>query len=214
MTLINKAVLKHLPSGKTQNLSLFRIEQNVYRWVDDLTGKPCDGVDYLDISMAIKALRVRVETEPNMTGIDLMVLPVAPPPEERAARRIARLYTFALLKALPLSSEDVAEIDPGGAVDEVAEIIRNETGIDFLIEHTQTLLAFLFQRRLAYAKALFPTVQGQEPRDITLDGLLLQVIEAMQKATGQDYANLVKILKEPISTVKVVSALPPGAKIQ
>ena len=45
-------------SGKTQNLSLFGIEQNVYRWIKDLTGQPYEGVDYLDVSMAIKALRV------------------------------------------------------------------------------------------------------------------------------------------------------------
>jgi len=43
-----------------------------------------------------------------------------------------------------------------------------------------------------------------KPRDLVMDGLLLSVIEALQKVTREDYGNLVKILKQPVSEIAVV----------
>ncbi len=203
MQLINRAVIE-FQGGRSVALSLFKTEPTVFRWVAESDGSRFDSCDYVTSSDAVKGLRVLVDGDPGYVGADLTIYPVEPPPEERAARRIVE----------ELEIEDGYHTPNPYDIEKVAEIIRQETAIVELCEHTQTLLAYLFTRRDAFAQALFPTVHGQRPRDMVMDGLLLSAIEAMGKATRQDYANLVKILKEPVSNLIVSSRMPPGGKIQ
>jgi len=180
MTIVQKAVLKH-PDQRTQNLSLFRLEPSVYRWIIDGPGRPFDCVDYLSFHDGVKQLRVLVETDPAYVGVDLTIVPVELPPEERAARRVSPLCKDRDLEA-------------------IATIIREETAIDKLIEATNLLLAYEYPRRL----------QPKRPGlDLTWAGLVLSIIEALEIAQRQDLSNLKKQLTEGIKDIKIYSALPP-----
>ena len=189
MTVTQKAVLKYR-DGRIQNLSLFRVEPTVQRWIIDDSGKEFSKVHYLSTHDAVKGLRVLVETDPNYVGVDLTIMAVEPPPEERAAHRIDTDYDL-------LSAEAIARI------------IQEETNISEVVRTAEELLAYLFTRRAIFAKALFPVQGGMAPRDMVMDGLLLGCIEALSKTTKQEYGNLLKILKEPVSNLQVVAALPP-----
>lgn len=187
-----RATLTH-PHRPPQELHLMQIERGVFRWVTISAADRSFGPDYLTETDAIRGIRAEVESNPDMVGVDLTVFPVAPPPEVRAAKAIRDARN---------------DVNPLFDVDMVAEIIRKETGIDGLLEHYQAMLAFLFQRRRAYAAALFPKVDGMEPRDITLDGLLLNCIEATEKSVGQGMDNLKAILNQPVSRIIKVGGGP------
>ena len=201
---VKRATLKREPAA-TVELLLVRHEPRVFRW-HAAHGVPFDNVDYVAEVDALKALRVLVESSPEYVGVDLTIHSVTPPPEERAAEKITN-YINEHGNPGPLGPNNWTP--PG---DRIASIIRSETGITELIEQAEVLVAFLFQRRRAYARALFPAPAGEEPRDLTLDGLLLELIEALQTATQNDYGNLVKILKEPVGNIKVVAAMPTPPK--
>jgi hypothetical protein len=183
------------PDKREDNLVLLQVEPKVLRWETD-GGREWDGVDYLDEATAIASIRVLVERDPAYVGVDLTVLSMDPTPAERAAGVIG--FEFGMTE-----------------VPRVAEIIAKETNIDGLTEHISTLIAYLFRHRPAFAKALFPVTEAGAPRDMVLDGLLLNVIQAMEKSTGQTFGNLTKILLEPVSVIQMASKLPPGGgKIQ
>jgi hypothetical protein len=137
---------------------------------------------YESESIAIRQIRVAVDNDPDLVEIDLTIYPVDPPAEERAAAKILDRYGFK---------------DDGS----LAAIIGRETNIAEITEHVQALLAYIFSRRRAFAAALFPIVDGKEPRDLVLDGILLSAIEAMAKSTKQDYGNLLAILRKPVSAI-------------
>ena len=84
MTVVKRAVLKH-KDGRQQEFFLFRVEEKVFRWADS-NGKLWDGVDYTSENIALKGIRVSVDTDPALVGVDLTVYPVEPAPEERAAK--------------------------------------------------------------------------------------------------------------------------------
>jgi hypothetical protein len=200
MTIVNKAVLRHR-NGKEQSLSLLKIESGVFRWITDELTKPWDGIDYLDRSMAIKALRVRVETDPAYVGADLTITSPDPTPAERAAAEIIK----AIDANLPIADTPCRTM---------AEIIDRETNLPALLDSFQTLMAYVFTRRLPFAMALFPTTAAGKPRDLVMDGLLLNAIEAIEKSTGQTFDSLRKQLEEPVSNLIVAHSLPKGAKTQ
>jgi hypothetical protein len=199
MTVVQKASLTY-PNNPTINLLLFKVEHGVFRWITT-NGIPwLDGTDYLDPHDAVKALRVLVETDPLYVGVDLTILPVELPPEERAARRITDRYA----KDLYLSTTIVAGVLPD--VERNAAIIREETGIDKLVESVNLLLAYSLPRRLQ------PKPAGL---DITWAGLALSVIEAVEVAQRIDLSNLKTELTKGIEKIQVYSTMPPqGGKPQ
>ncbi len=211
MTIVKRAVFKSeggpgtIPI-KTIQLSLMRVEKHAFRWIDEVTGNPFDGVDYVEETDAVKALRVLVETDPKWVGIDLTVFPVAPPPEERAARRIVEAWRDSMIKRFDLPVEQTCRIDMSGPINETAEIIRNETAIDKLVESTNVLVAYLVQRI-------------RQPRPPGLDmaqaGLLLDVLTALEKAQNVDLSNIRKVLTQDVTAIKTYSSMPQsGGKIQ
>ncbi len=197
MQLINRAVIKS-QDERIVNLSLFRIQPKVFRWIT-ADGNPWDGVDYVERNDAIRALRVTVENDPDYIRSDLTVLPVEPPPEERAAVRINKLVSSAIDDFFEMSGED-NDIDPSAAIAEIAEIIRQETGTAELIEHVNVLVAYCIQR-----------IRSPRPAglDMAQAGLIINVLEVLEKVQREDYSNLKKSLTEGTTSVKVYSAMPP-----
>ncbi len=189
MKIVNKAVLRY-PDGTAQELSLFQVESRVFRWVRQ-SGSLWDNVDYLEAAMAIKGLRVLVEGDPAYVGCDLTITPVAPPPEERAAKRIwTEIGDWCGGRAVRPESETEA----------MAQIIREETGIDKLTEAINLLLAYEFPRRL----------QPKQPGlDMTWGGLVLSIIDALEVAQRTNLSNLKKQLADGIKDIKIYSTLPP-----
>jgi len=203
MTIVQKAILKHpshskskLAVGTRLSLSLFRVEPQVHRWILDGPGRPFDGVDYLSAHDAVKGLRVLVEGDPAYVGCDLTITPVAPPPEERAAKRIwTEIGDWCGGRAVRPESETEA----------MAQIIREEAGIDKLTEAINLLLAYEFPRRL----------QPKQPGlDMTWGGLVLSIIDALEVAQQTDLSNLKKQLADGIKDIKIYSTLPPQKKPQ
>lgn len=195
MSLITKlATLKH-DDGRVQNLTLVRKGKSSYQWY--IGEKRWDEADYVAPGDAIKGLRVWAETDVAAIGIDLTFYEPVPTPAQRTAKRIMADIT-PYLKA------------PGGPTSEaeLADLIEEEMHFSELLEHVQVLLAFCFQRRRAYAQALFPSKDGTTPRDVTADGLLLNCIEAVEKSAGIDLSNLTKILREPVGRIQVVTNVP------
>jgi hypothetical protein len=136
-----------------------------------------------------------------MVGVDLTIYPVELPPEERAAERLA-----------PIAYDGRMYNDTDQA--EITRIIREETNITEILDAAQSMVAYAFTRRDAYARALFPVQDGRMPRDLVFDGLLLTMVEALGKATKQDYQNIVRVLKEPVSSIQVARSMPKGGTIQ
>jgi hypothetical protein len=196
---IKRAVLK-FPDAREQTLFLFRPEQTVFRWAVD-NGRLLDGVDYVTEADAIAQLRVLVEHDPAYVGVDLTVYSMEPSAADRAAKRITgRLFRL---------MDDYNDIgNPARETELVAQIISEETNIDPLMDSVQTLVAYWFKNRRAFAMALYPMTPEGAPRDLTGDGLMLAVIEAMQKTAGTTWPNLTKILMEPVSTIKMASKMP------
>ena len=195
MTLTKTAVLKH-PDAREQKLNLFRVEAKCYRWLMD-SGRPFDGIDYVNEATAISQLRVLVDGDPAYVGVDLTIHSIEPTADVRAAKRIRHAITGA----------DCLDI---WDYESVAEIIRSETNLPALMDSIQSLLAYCFKCRPAFAKALFPVTAAGAPRDLTMDGLLLAVIEALEKTSNQKFDNLTKILKAPVSQIQVAKAMPKG----
>jgi hypothetical protein len=199
MTVTMKAVIKHADQ-RVQEWFLFRIEEKVYRWTNK-DGKLFNGVDYVSANIALRGIRVEIEKGVEWIGADLTIIPVEPPPSERAADRVVSYF----------------EEFSGSSIDRgrMQKVIEEETNIAEISDAAQTLLAYIFLHRDAFAMALFPVKDGRRPRDLTMDGLLLNTVEALGKATKQDYTNLLTVLKEPVSNIAVVSNLPKmGGPIQ
>ena len=190
MKVINRATIVYKSSGQPERkLALMQVEKSVFHWAEDPSGTLWDGVDYLTGHDAIKALRVFVECDPGMVGADLTIFPAALDPEERAALRIVN------------EASCIFEEAPGLERERIADIIREETGIDKMIESINLLITYEFPRRL------HPKQPGL---DMTWGGLCLSVIEALEIATNTDLSNLKKQLTEGIETVKVFSTMPTG----
>ena len=178
MTVVQRATLKHEHQG-IHNLTLAKIEPTVYRWLDQ-DGRPFNGVDYTAQDIAIKALRFTVESEVVWIGWDLTLIPTAPPPEERAAKHI--------IEAQWASSQD-----------DIARIIREETGLPQLIESIELLLAYEIPR-MKYPK--------RPGLDLTHGGLIYAVLEALEKTQHSDLGNLKAILREPVNRIQMYSNVP------
>jgi len=185
MTVVQRATLKHEHQG-IHNLTLAKIEPTVYRWLDQ-DGRPFNGVDYTAQDIAIKALRFTVETEVVWIGWDLTLIPTAPPPEERAAKRIVE-QTLSFVGALSFFDQD-----------DIAQAIREETGLPQLIESIELLLAYEIPR-MKYPK--------RPGLDLTHGGLIYAVLEALEKTQQSDLGNLKVILREPVNRIQMYSNVP------
>ena len=202
MTAVQRAIIKQ-PDGKPQTLTLFRVEPTVFRWIDQ-AGKPWDGVDFLEAGMAIKSLRMTIESDPSYVGYDLTFYPVELPPEERAAKRvIEEMYRVDDWgpRDIYVPPEDIPR-----DIGKVSSIIKSETGIDKLVESVNLLLTYEFPRRL----------QPKRPGlDLTWGGLVLSVLEALEVAQKSDLSNLKAELTKGIEQIQVYSNMPPqGGKPQ
>lgn len=198
MTIVKKAIIKHLENAEPpQQLSLFRIEPKVYRWINDATGQQTRSlpVDYLTEDDALRALRVRIDGEAQWVGWDLTIIPVADPPEVRAAKRLPSVFTRDWDNDVPR------------AVDEAATIIRQETGIDKLVEAVNLLITYEMPRLR----------EGKRPGlDMKHGGLIIEVLEALEKTQQVDLSNLKAKLAQGLETVKVYTNAPPpeGGAVQ
>ncbi len=189
MKIVHRSVI-NFKEGRQERLALFCVEHTVFRWVIETSGKLFDGIDFLDALTAIKHLRVRVETEVKYIGADLTFIPVALPPEERAAKRII--------------NEIVEGVAPNKYGEEVvAGIIREETAIGSLLEHVNLLVTYRLQRM-------------RQPKPPGLDmaegGLLLSVIEDIEIAQQVDLSGLKSLLTGNIDRVKLYASAPTGGK--
>lgn len=188
----HRAALKH-PDGSTQTLALVRAGRGNYQWFDKVGQVPWVETVYLTDSNAIRAIRVYVDGDPSMVGVDLTITAAAEPPDVRAAN---------LICANDATSPDV-----------VADIIDSETNVNGLTRAFSELMAYCFTRRPAFAVGVaLMTGQAPQPnaqhRDLAFDGLLLAAIEALAKATQEDYSNLTAKLKEPVSQLMVMKGSP------
>lgn len=188
MTIINRAALK-IRDGQEKKLSLFRVERGVFRWVEDATSEPFDGVDYLSDTDAIKGLRVLVDGDPAYVGCELTIHPVSPPAEERAARRIYEWF------------DNAGDSAPEIFLDAISEIIRNETAIDKLTETLNLLLAYEVTRLRA------PKPAGL---DLVHAGLLLDAVCALERSQAIDLTGIKSRLKQPVERIQVYQSTPQG----
>lgn len=219
MQVVKSASITH-PARPTENLSLQKVERGVFRWTVTETGQPWDGKDWLSEQDAIQQIRVTVDCEPEYVGCDLTVREVDPTPDERAAKRVFAICGMDDHEYSPL--EDSSCRDSIQELQDISQIIRDETNINGILDATETLLAYLFIHRAAFSVALFLTTkygfllqQIKEPipgRDLTMDGLILACVEAVEKAKQQDYSNLKKPLTEPISEIAVATRMPKPPK--
>ena len=193
MKVTDRALLKRTDQADTV-LALFQIEARVFRWIDEKTSAPFNGVDYLRREDAIKGLRILVESDPAYVGADLTLLPVELPPDERAAKRIV----------MEMYCDHVPTDSIAFDVERAANIIDEETHVTRLIEAVNLLLAFEIPR-LRWPK--------QAGLDMTHGGLILGVLEALEPAMKVDLSNLKTKLTEGIETVKVYSAMPATGKV-
>jgi hypothetical protein len=202
MNVVKKAVWRDTRNAAAgeQLLFLVRHGKGDYRWVKAIDQKELDGVAYLDEGSAIRAMRLFVDHDPSMVGIDLTIGDIAPSPEVRAAKQIDSVFNAGV------TGEEYRHV--------VAEIIARETNINGLTTAVSELLAYIFRCRVSFAAAVCPTMPGKVPRDLTMDGLLLAALEAMSKATGQDFSNLIRILKEPVGQILAVHGKPKGEQVQ
>ena len=197
---VMRAIVKHADARETR-LVLIQKEPTVFVWVTE-DGREFDGIHYTLGNIALKAIRVCCDTDPAFVGCDLTLYPVEPPPSERAADRVVSYF----------------EEFSGSSIDHdrgrMQKVIEEETNIAEISDAAQTLLAYIFLHRDAFAMALFPVKDGRRPRDLTMDGLLLNTVEALGKATKQDYTNLLTVLKEPVSDLIVAHHVPKGGPVQ
>ena len=191
MKIAKRSLLK-FPDNREKTLALFQIEAKCFRWIEEATGKPLNGVDYLSEHDAVKGLRVLVEGDPAYVGVDMTVLPVELPPAERAAKRI-----------VDLELDELNHIPEAIAVEKMANAIAEETAIDKLVEAVNLYITYRFPR------LRFPKAAGL---DMTEGGLVLGVIEALEISMKVDLSNLKAKLTEGIEQVKVYSSIPTGPK--
>ena len=193
MRLIQKARLTY-PDQRVQLLGLFQVETAVFRWVCQDTDRPFDGVDYPSKPEAIIGLRVTVEGDPAFKGVDLTILEIEPSPEERAAKRIEGSVVKEFSD--PGHCGAIRSLEPSA----MAEIIRQETGLTELLEHANTILAYLLSRG------------GQ--RDLALGGLMLNLLGALEKSSGVKYDALRKALTEPPPMITPARNMPGNKLVQ
>jgi hypothetical protein len=201
MTIVKRAAFKY-PDGNTIDFALVRREKGDFRWIYSADGSEVSGVVYLSESDAVRAMRVKIDHEPELVGVDLTISAVDPPPEARAATRIWRELWIRGDLEKDKSHFEFVDLEP------LADIIANETNIGPLTTAFSELMAYIFLHRARFAQALYPVTAQGAPRDLTMDGLLYTAIEAMQKSTGQDFSNLLKPLKEPVSQIVGAKAMP------
>jgi hypothetical protein len=190
--IVKRGTLKY-PDQRELKLALFKVEDKVFRWAEVPSGTLLDGVDYLSEHDAVKGVRVAVECDPGMVGVDFTVIPVEPSPDERAAKRIYEEIT--------IHGWEIGDLPK--YLEEIATIVRQETGIEKLVETTNLYLTYRFPR------LRFPKQAGL---DMTEGGLVLGVIEALEITTKTDLSNLKTKLTEGIEQVKVFSNIPQGPK--
>lgn len=200
MQVVKRASMKY-PDGHEVQFVLTKREKGDHRWVYAESGAEVSGIAYLSESDAVRAMRISVDHEPELAGVDLTIIAIDPPPEARAARRIVQQYSDEFETAVGLT-------DSLRFIDEITELIASETNLPALTSAFSDLLAYVYLHRPAFAKALFPVTPQGAPRDLVMDGLLLTAVEAMQKTTGQDFSNLIKPLKEPVSTLMIAKGMP------
>lgn len=223
--LVKRAVWKH-PDQPERQFFLEQVERACFRWLEPANNR-WDGVDYLDIGTALKAMRLYVESDPSCVGVDLTVFEVDPGPEERAALRILNT----LWGDIERSRKDLGiELDRHSMVQRTIGLIAHETNIGPMTAAFSELIAFLMTRRVALCCGLAlasmppPVIEsinriiqstGQTPgRDLAFDGLLHGAITEMGKSTGRDFTNLLKPLIEPVSKIvqaRVVPKPPEGS---
>lgn len=211
MTLVKRALFRY-PDGREIPFSLVKREKGDFRWIYAASGEEVSGVAYLSEADAVKAMRVKVDHEPELVGVDLTILSVEDPPEVRAAQACIDKLNKADQCWGP---DDVFLPDQDKWRDDLAAIIAAETNVSPLITSFSDLMAYVFRHRPAFAKALFPVTEQGSPRDMVLDGLLLIAIEAIKKSTKQDLGNLVAILKQPVKQIIGAKSMPKkGTNIQ
>jgi len=190
---IKKCLWRHA-DGQEQHFVLTKHGKADFRWIVTATGAEWDKIAYLEEADAVKKMRLFVETDPTCVGVDMTLSGVEPTPEQRAADCIDKVFNAGL------TGQEYRE--------RCAEIIASETNLPALTTAFSELLAYVMIHRPAFARALFPVTPQGEPRDLVLDGLLYAAIEAMQKSTGQDFGNMLKRLKEPVSQIMVAKGMP------
>ena len=196
MKLLQKARLVY-PDQRTQLLGLFQVETAVFRWVVQDTDRRCDGVDYVDKPSAVVGLRVTVEGDPAFKGCDLTVKEIEPSPEERAALLMAQMAVREVGRAENLEDlcDRIEALQPT-----IALIIQEETGLSELLEHANTILAYLITR-------------GGH-RDLSLGGLMLNLLGALEKTSGVKYDALRKALTEPPPMITPARNMPGNNLVQ
>jgi hypothetical protein len=200
VTIVKRAAFAY-PDGRKIEFALVKRERQDFRWIYAADSSEVSGVAYLSESDAVRALRVSIDHEPELVGVDLTIIAVDPPPEVRAAMVIVSRYSSGYWDVSPATiTECVSEA--------ISDIIAHETNIGPLTTAFSELMAYVFIHRAKFAQALYPVTAQGSPRDLVMDGLLFTAIEAMQKSTGQDFSNLLKPLKEPVSQVVAVKAMP------
>lgn len=163
-------------------------EPTVFRWavLSAIPPLKLQQIDFVTRHDAIKWLRLQAESDPAWVGVDLTINAAEQPPHIRAAERIWGL------------AEDIDQPD-------VESIILEETNISDLLEHAGVLLAYLIRT-------------GRQAKPPGLDmaeaGLILNVIEAIEKAERCDLGNLKKTLTADVNKVQVYSSMPPKGGVQ
>jgi len=191
---VKRAVLK-LPDGRERTLLLVHTDKASYVWQTP-EGRVWEDLSvYADEATAIRMLRVGVDSDPALVGVDLTVYPMDPPPAERLAKRLSVRYG-------PWKETEV---------EECAKVIAEETALPELLDKTQTLLAYIFKNRLVFAMAVCPPTPGAQPRDLTMDGCLLEAIQAIEKSTGLKLDRLTSELMKPVSAI-IAPGLQKGSK--
>lgn len=185
-----KSALLRYPDGREVMLLLTCQKQprdgegGQYAWLDT-SGREWEmGTVYDEEARAMKQLRVLVETDPGLVGVQLTIKPILPPAERRIAQKVITRYAL-----------------PPKALDDLQEIVARESNLSPLIDAAETLIAYCFRHRAIFAQAMFPVVDGRLPRDVTFDGVLLTIIEELEKSKGQEFGKLKAILSEPVSAI-------------
>ena len=177
-----KIVMK---DGAKHTLILHQTAPTVFQWGGLANLVAFAPAHYVCRHDAIKALRLAFETEVSLIGCDLTINAAEQPPHIRAAQRL---------------HDETFE-----TVDELAELILDETNIADLLEHVGVLLAYLIRT-------------GRQPKPPGLDmaeaGLILNVIESIEKAEKCDLGNLKKTLTADVTKVQVYSSMPPKGGVQ
>lgn len=186
---VRKAIIQF--EGKERTLLLFRLAEKQFRWQTESGDlwEPCQET-YVDWETAVKQIRVAVDTDPKLVGAKLWIKPMEPPAEVRAAVKIAERYS--------LGAKGPRR---DAAVEDIAKVIRETTNIGDLVEHFNNLIAYCFKCRIQFAMGVCPPTPGMVPRDLTMDGLLLECVTALEVTMDQKLPGLINKLKEQPSLI-------------